>query len=407
VAIVGGTLHPVESADVPGGTLLVQAGRIVDIGTDVEVPAGARVIDANGQHVWPGMIALSTSLGLREIGSVRGTLDDSEIGGNQPDVRVSSSIHAASAHIAVTRTNGITRSQTAPQGGGPFSGQSAVIRLTGDTWEEALMVDRDMLHLRFPTTPNATEGRDKEKDKEREKKKQADVESLKKLLAEAREYGRLVDEAAQQGFVPPPFDPRLDALVPYARAQKRVALHASNAQTILHALEFAEKEGLDAVLYGASEGWKVVDAIRDSGLSVVVGPVFALPSSEFDPYDAAYANAAVLHRAGIEIAIMAVDDDNTRNLPHHAGLAVAYGLPREEALRSITQTPARLLGLERELGGLVVGKIADVVVTDGDLLEASTRVTGVLIDGRVQDLDNRQTELYRSSRERLLRLRGR
>jgi imidazolonepropionase-like amidohydrolase len=147
-----------------------------------------------------------------------------------------------------------------------------------------------------------------------------------------------------------------------------------------------------------------VDAIRTSGMSVVVGPVLALPSSEFDPYDAAYSNAAVLYRAGIEIAIMAVDDDNTRNLPHHAGFAAAHGLPREEALRSITYTPAKLLGLEQELGSLAVGKLADVVVTDGDLLEATSRISTVLIDGRVQDLGNRQTELYETYRQRLQRL---
>ncbi|MSR63773.1 MAG: hypothetical protein EXS08_15210 [Planctomycetes bacterium] len=397
LAIVGGTLHPIDAPDVPDGTLLVQGGRILDLGADVAVPAGAQVLDAQGKHVWPGMIALDTSLGLREIGSVQGTLDDSEVGGNQPDLRMTTAYHAASAHIAVTRSNGITRSQTSPQGGGPFAGQSSVMRLTGDTWEEALTVDRDMLHVRFPVAANVEET----------KKKPVEIEAMKKLLAEAREYGRLADEAAQLALVPPPFDPRLDALVPYARGQRRVALHASNAQTILYALEFAKDEKLDAVLYEAGEGWKVVDAIRASGLSVVVGPVLALPSSEYDPYDAAYANAAVLQRAGIEIAIMALDDDNTRNLPHHAGVAVAYGLPREAALRAITYTPAKLLGLEREFGSLRAGKIADIVVTDGDLLEASSHVEAVLIDGKVQDLGNRQSELYHYYQERLHRLQGR
>jgi hypothetical protein len=275
-----------------------------------------------------------------------------------------------------------------------------VIRLIGDTWEEALMVDRDMLHLRFPGAPNVAP------DNKDDKKKPPEIEALKKLLAEAREYGRLGEEAARLGLVPPPFDPRLDALVPYARGEKRVALHASNAQTILWALEFAKAEGLDVVLYDATEGWKVADAIKATGVSVVVGPILTVPSSEYDPYDAAYANAAVLYRAGVEIAIMAVDDDNTRNLPHHAGTAAAYGLPRAEALRAITHTPAKLLGLERELGSLAVGKIADLVITDGDLLEASTHVSGVVIDGIVQDLGNRQTELYLEARARLERLKG-
>jgi imidazolonepropionase-like amidohydrolase len=393
LAIVGGTLHPIEGEDISMGTLLVQGGRIVDIGKDVAIPDGATVLRADGQHVWPGMIALNTSLGLREIGSVRGTIDDAEIGGNQPDLRVASSINAASAHIPVTRTNGVTRAQVAAQGGGPFTGQSAVIRLAGDTWEEALMVDRDMLHLRFPTTANVAD----------DKKKPPEIEDLKRLLADAREFGQLADEAAREGLLPPPFDPRLTALVPYARGEKRVAIHAQNAQTILHALEFAQQEGLDAVLYGAGEGWKVVKAIKESGRSVVVGPVLALPLSTFDPYDAAFANAAVLHRAGVEVAIMADDDQNTRNLPHHAGTAVAFGLPREEALRAITLTPARILGLERDLGSLVLGKIADVVITNGDLLEVTTQVTAVLVEGQVMDLGNRQTDLYRKHRDRWLR----
>ena len=296
----------------------------------------------------------------------------------------------------MTRTNGVTRVQTAPHGGGPFTGQSAVLRLAGDTWEEMLTLDRDMLHLRFPFVANSEE----------DPKEPEAVGVLRKLLAEAREYGRLADEAARLGLLPPPFDPRLDALVPYARGERRVAVVANNAQTILQALKFVGEEKLDAVLYGATEGWKVVDAIRAAGVPVATGPVLALPSTRFDPYDAAYANAAVLHRAGIEVAVLAADDDNTRNLPHHAGVASAFGLPREEALRSVTLTPARILGLERELGSLRVGKVADVVVTDGDLLEASTRVLHVLIDGRVQDLSNRQTELYQYFRERTLRLLG-
>jgi imidazolonepropionase-like amidohydrolase len=260
------------------------------------------------------------------------------------------------------------------------------------------MVDRDMLHLRFPRTRN----NDDEKKKER-----PEVEALTRLFAEAREYGRLVDEASSQGLAAPPFDPRLEALVPYARGERRVAVHANNAQTILYALEFVRAQALDAVLYGAMEGWKVVDAIRASGLPVVTGPVMALPASDYDPYDAAYANAAVLHRAGIEVAIMAVDDDNTRNLPLHAGMAVAYGLPYEEALRAITYTPARILGLEHELGSLRAGKLADIVVTDGDLLEATSRVTAVLVDGRIQDLGNRQIELYEYYRARMRRHEGR
>ncbi len=394
LAIVGGTLHPVTGPDIENGVLLLQGNRIVELGADLPVPAGARVLDATGKHVWPGMIALDTSLGLREIGSVRGSLDTAELGGNQPDVRVTATIHADSAHIPVTRANGVTRAQVAPQGGGPMMGQSAVIRLVGETWEDLVQVDRDMLHVSFPQVGN----------NDKEKKEPESVEALRKLLDEAREYARLEEDAERQGSLPPAFDPRLEALVPFARGERRVALHADNAQTILYAIKFAQEEKLEAVLFGAGEAWKVVDAIARAGLPVVVGPVLAVPRSEFDPYDAPYANAAVLHRAGVRFAIMPDDEANSRNISFHAGMAAAFGLPREEALRSITYYPAEILGLEGQLGSLAPGKLADVVVTDGDLLEARTKVTDVLIDGEPQQLSNRQTELYARYQARLHRL---
>jgi len=393
-AIVGGTLHPVTAPVVEDGTVLMQGGKIIDIGQDLALPADARVIDATGKHVWPGVIALNTPLGLREIGSIQATLDDREIGGNQPDLRVTTAIHSPSAHIPVTRSNGITRSQTAPQGGGPMQGQSSVIRLTGDTWEENLMVDRDMLHIGFPRMGNTAE----------DKKEPDSVKEMRDLLEDAREYARVQEESAAEGLTPPPFDPRLEALIPYVRGEKKVALHASNAQTILKALEFAETEELDGVLFGAKEGWKVVDAIVRAGVPVVVGPILTVPSSDYDPYDAGYSNAAVLQRAGVPIAIMAQDSGNTRNVIFHAGFAAAYGLPREEALRAITLYPAQILGIDDQLGSLQSGKIADIVITDGDLLETTTQISHVFIDGVPMDVGNRQTELYEYWRNRLHRL---
>jgi imidazolonepropionase-like amidohydrolase len=175
----------------------------------------------------------------------------------------------------------------------------------------------------------------------------------------------------------------------------------------LNALRFIEEEELDAVLFGCTEGWKVAERIAASGVPVVVGPILTVPSSTFDPYDAAYANPAVLSRAGVDLAIMPGDEQNTRNLVDHAGMAVAYGLPWEEALRAITLDPARILGLADDLGSLSIGKRADVVITDGDLLETATRVETVFLDGERQELGNKQTELYERYSERLERVQGR
>ena len=233
------------------------------------------------------------------------------------------------------------------------------------------------------------------------------VKELSKLFADAREHDRLIREAEQHGLSRPAFDSRLESLAPFALGEAQVALHAGSAQTILNALRFAEEEEIDAVLFGCTEGWKVADRIAASGIPVVVGPILTVPRSSYDPYDAAYANPAVLSRAGVDVAIMSGDSQNPRNLVDHAGMAVAYGLPWEEAVRAITLDPARVLGLDDRLGSLTVGKLADVVITDGDLLETATRVESVFIDGVRQDLGNKQTELYERYSQRLERMQAR
>jgi imidazolonepropionase-like amidohydrolase len=401
LAITNAVLHPITGPEIGKGTLLVAGGRIVALGAEIAIPAGARTLDAAGRHVYPGLIALDTSVGLLEIGSVPATDDRSESGGNQPDVRTAASVNADSAHIGVTRTNGITRVQTAPRGGGPLLGQSAVMRLCGDTWEEMLTLDRDMLHLRFPNVPNETKtGKDAKGAKEA--KDPEEIEPLRSAFEEAREYGRLRELAKDGKAVAPVFDPRLEALVAYARGEKTVALHASNAATILRALRFAKDQKLKCVLYGADEGWKVAEEIAREKVPVAVGPVLALPSAREDPYDARYANPAVLARAGVPIAITAANDENTRNLAFHAAMACAFGLPHEEALRALTYYPARILGIEADFGSLAPGKVADVILTSGDVLEAASTVDYVFIDGVQQPLGNRQSELYERYRARML-----
>ena len=395
-ALVGGTIHTVSGADIEGGTLLMQDGKILSVDVTETLPVGARVIDVTGKHLWPGMIAINTELGLREIASFKSTMDGSEIGGNQPDVQVLRALNAESAHFAVTRTNGVTRSQVVPHSRGPLSGQSAIVDLNGDTWEELGFVEGDMMHMRFPRVRNTS----------KKKELPDSVGEVRELLASAREYASRVAAAADGTGLAPVYDSRMEALARVANREQRLALHADNAQTILYALQFAEDEDLDVVLYGATEGWKVVDAIAAAGVPVVVGPVLSLPNSRFDPYDADFANAAVLQRAGIPIALQTADLENPRNLAFHAAWAHSFGLPREDALRAITLEPARVLGLGEQLGSLEPGKIADVQVTDGDLLEITSRVEYLFIDGEQVDLANRQTRFYDKYKARLERLTG-
>jgi imidazolonepropionase-like amidohydrolase len=439
--LAGGTIHTITGGVVEGGSLVMQGDRIVAVESAWDQIEGARVIDVSGMHVWPGMISLNSAVGLHEIGAVRATDDTSEIGGNQPDLRVTASIHAESAHIGVTRHNGITRVQTTPRGGGPVRGQSAVLQLDGYTWEEMLKVDRDMLHVNFPRIANIErdnygvevgnehihdnicghshgeydcftsgalapapvdgEGESRAADSEA-------VKALHELFEESLDYGRRRDEAMGAGQPAPVFDPRLDALVPFARGEKPVALHASNAQTILSAAEFAATRELDALIYGGREAWKVADTLAQTGLPVVIGSVWALPSSRYDPYDSAFANAAVLQRAGVRFAITTNDTENERNLPFQAAKAAAFGLPLEEAVRSVTWYPAQFLGIDDRVGSLKAGKVADVVVTSGHLLEIDSAPQYLFIAGREVDLgDDKQSRLYERYSKRLQEVRSR
>ncbi len=387
------TVHTGVGEAIESAYVLVQGGRIVGVETGLPQFAASNLVDGEGMHLYPGLIALDTEIGLAEIGSIRATQDAREMGGGQPDLSVASSINAESAHVGVTRYNGVTRAQAVPRGR-PISGQSAVIALAGDTWEEMLTLERDMLHVRFPGTSNVAD-----------EKKRTGISKARRVLAEefeaARDYSRLREEAFANGLPTPPFDPRAAALAPFAKGTKRVALHANNAQTILHALHFIETQELDAVIYGGTEAWKVAEQLAEAQVPVVIGPILSLPSDRFDPYDAPYAGPAILARAGVPFAISTANDENPRNLAFHAGFARAYGLPPLEALRAVTLYPARILGLDDELGTIEVGKRADLVLANGDLMDPTTRVQRVWIDGVDVDLANRHTDLYDKYAERL------
>jgi imidazolonepropionase-like amidohydrolase len=394
MAIVGATIHTGAGEVIEDGTLLVSGERIAALGRGLELPRGATRIDAAGMHLYPGLIGLGTSLGLAEIGAVRATDDTIEMGGDQPDLSVASSINADSAHIGVTRFNGMTRAQSIPRSFGAIAGRSAVVRLAGDTWEEMLYRQDDMLHVGFPRQDPEAEG-------ERKERQERQLRGLRTRFEAAQQYGRIVEERRSAGLPPPPFDPRAEALAAYALGQGRVALHADDAHTILAALRFAKDLKLDAVLYGARQAYKVLPALREAGLPVVYGPVLDLPSDGFAPYDAPYATPALLARAGVPFAIFTNQDENPRNLCYHAGFAAAFGLSDEEALRAASLYPARILGLEHELGSLTPGKRADLVLVRGEIFEPTARVERVWIDGRETSLENHQTRLTERFRARL------
>ncbi|MFN0055933.1 MAG: amidohydrolase family protein, partial [Planctomycetales bacterium] len=396
-ALVGATLHPVDAPDVPAGTLLIQGDRITAIGAQVEVPSGMRVIDASGLHVYPGMIDAGTVLGLIEIGKVRETHDYQEAGQFQPDLRAGVAVNPDSELIPVTRAGGITASLVRPAGG-IISGQGSLIKLDGWTVPEMTLNYEAALQIDWPG------GNDN----------QPRIEQLRDFLEEGRNYARLKVAAAAAQTTPPVQDPRYEALGPYLRGEKPVFIEANSRKDIAEALLFAEKEKLKLVITGGADAWKLAPELKKRQVPVIVGAVMTRPHDEHDVFDAPYANPGRLHEAGVTFCIRSnatstagFSASNSRNAPFEAAQAVAYGLPVAEALKALTQYPARILGVEDQMGTLSPGKLANLVITDGSPLQPSTQYKAIFVAGRPYPPESRHTQLYQKYRARLLEVRSR
>jgi imidazolonepropionase-like amidohydrolase len=393
----GVTVHDGEGKVSKPGSVLIAAGKVTPL--DNGPPPGATVIDAAGLHLYPGMIDAATVLGLAELESAKETNDFKEGGDFQPDLRASVGINPDSELIPVTRANGVTTVVTRPTGS-LIAGQGALINLSGWTPREMTVVDPLSLNVELPSEPRFLRGFGTEPPpfgrgmakKQREEK----IRRLKELFAQAIAYDEGRKAAPNR-----PANPRLEALVPYARGQKPVVIQANRLPEIKEALKLAEELKLKVVLSGAIDSWKVADELKAKNIPVILGPVMELPSETHDPFDAPYAAAAKLHQAGVKFCIRSAGSSNTRNLPYEAAMAAAYGLPPEEALKAVTLYPAQILGVDDQFGTIASGKRANLVLTNGDLLQAATQVLAVFIDGKPFEPASKQTRLYERYRERL------
>jgi imidazolonepropionase-like amidohydrolase len=391
--VVDATLHPV-SGPARQTNLIVRDGRIAAIGSVSDLPR----VSARGLHVYPGMIDAGTVLGLTELDSARETLDFREGGDFQPDLRAITAVNPDSELIPVTRANGVLSAVTRPTGS-VIAGQGALINLAGWVPRDMTVIDPVALHVELPSglpffassDPSVgAMGRSLAR-KQRDEK----VRRLKSLFAQA-----LAHDAAR-GKGQAPSNPRLDALVPYARGEKPVIISADRQSEIAEALKLADELRLKLILSGATDAWKVADEIKRRNVPVITGPTMALPGEREDPYDAPYANPARLHAAGIRFCIRSEGKSNARNLPYNAAIAVAHGLPAEEALKAVTMYPAQILGADDQLGSLDVGKRANFVITNGDLLQPGTQTLAIAVDGKLMAPESKQTRLYDRYRQRL------
>lgn len=396
----------VSGADIASGMIVISGGRITAVGASVSVPAGAKEIDARGLTVSPGMIDLGTNMGLVEVGQgAPGTVDLQELGEMNPNIAAVWSINPSSAHIAITRVDGVTSVLTMPAGG-VISGQAAFINLAGSSPREMAVVPEAALVIQFPrlggggggffqaqqaVTPEAITLRDRR------------IEDIRRMLRDAEAYGRAQDAYRKdpKSVSRPVTDLKLAALVPYVRGERPVIFRAEREREIRGAIRLAEDMKLKPIIIGASDGGKMAAFLKEHNVPVILDGVLNLPLREDDAYDSLYETAAKLQAAGVSFCISTGDSGaQVRDLPFTAGMAAAFGLSKADALKSVTLYPAQIMGVADRLGSIEQGKIANLVIADGDMLEARTNIRYLFINGRQIPLVSRHTMLNDQFKDR-------
>ena len=404
VVLRGATVHPVSGPDVPNGTVVLDGDRIVAVGgPETPVPPGAEIVELGdgGRHVYPGLVAANSVLGLAEIPSVRATLDATETGALNPDARALVAVNPDSELLPVTRANGVLAVHVVPAtaGGGLVSGRSALVRLDGWTWEEMTVRPTVGLHVFWPSLRLERDPRFPKSPEDQQKDMDARRRELREVFARARAYAAA--GATREGR---PTDIRLEAMVPVVRGELPVFVHADEARQITDAVAWAEREKLRLVLVGGADAWRVADLLKARDVPVIVAGTHVLPARRWEGFDARYALPARLLAAGVRFCVAGEGSDfaaaNERNLPYEAAQAAAHGLPRAEALRAVTLYPAQILGAADRLGSLEPGKEATLFVWDGDPLEIATHVSAAYVAGRPVDLSTKQTRLNDKYRQR-------
>ena len=406
--IRGATVHPVASAEIQNGSVLVQNGKIVGIGRNIAAPKGTRIVEGKGLHVYPGMIDSATEMGLSEIGAVRESVDVGEIGKFDPQLRAEIAINPSSEHIPVTRANGITSVIAMPMsagGGGGFgrggggsiiTGQAALVHLDGWTWEEMEIKKSAGMGMRFPIIP-AINGRFSGFDfpgaktfTESKKDYEAELRELKEFFENARRYQK-AKAAKEKGFQT---DLKYEAMLPVLEGKEPLIIMASRERAIRDAVQFADQQKVRVIIADPRELGKMGTELKSRNIPAILGPTLALPLHEDDPYDAAYTLPDQFYKAGVKFAFGSFDNQFARDLPYQAAMAVAFGLPIDEAVKAVTLNAAQIWGVADRIGSIEEGKSADLMVTDGDPLEAKTQVKLLYIKGKTVDLDNRHKRLY-------------
>jgi len=392
LAITNAKIVPVTRPAIDRGTIVVRDGIIENVGANVAVPAGARVIDAAGAEVYPGFIDAQTTMGLDDPGA--GNFGDAnEFLDFNPQLRAQVAFHNDSEAIPVARANGLTTVVATP-GGGILGGQAAVMNLDGFTWEESTVAASVGVTFQFPRLGGGGRGGgrggpppDRTYD-DLKKERDAQLDRVARLLDDARAYAKAAGPNRRRDLI-------LESLVPVADKRQPLITRVTNELEIRDAIAFADRAAVRLVIAAPpAEAAIAAPLLKEKNVPVILLQVLTLPSRRDLPHQASYAAAAELAKAGVKFAIAVPSDTNARQLPYHAAEAVAWGLSRDEALKAVTINAAEILGVADRIGSIEPGKIANLVVANGDPLEVRTAIAHVVIAGRDVPMDTHQLALY-------------
>ena len=403
VVLRGATVHPVSGPDLPGATVVLDGERIAAVGPGVEPPSGARLVDVAGLHVYPGLIDANTVLGLVEITSVSGTVDVNETGDLNPNARAEVALNADSDLLPVTRAGGVLVAMSCLRGG-LIAGTAAVFRLHGWNWEDMTVRAPVGMLVNWPRMRVDRSADARPPVDEQVQERDARLRLLREAFANARAYFKAHGAEGEKGIPAHQRDPRWEALGPVLRGEIPVLVAADDASQIRAALRWAQEEKVRLVLLSGGDVADFAAELARLRVPVILDPAWTLPQRHWEPYDEPFTIAARLHAAGVRFCFStggsSFGASNSRNLPHHAAVAVAHGLPREAALQAMTAWSAEILGVGDRLGTLEAGKEATLLVTDGDPLDIRTHVVRAFIAGHEVSLENRQTRLWEKYRSR-------
>lgn len=401
LVLSGATVHTVSGGTIEHGRVLIVDGKIAAVGQSV-VAESAPVVDLTGLHLYPGLILPTSSMGLAEIGAVRATQDTNEVGSFTPDVRSWIAVNPDSELIPVARANGITHALTVPMGG-TVTGSSGLIQMTGWTYEEMTIASPVALHLVWPSMDLNLTPKDRWRSTEEWKSPEEQAEARRARLKEVDDFfeeARAYARARREDRIVPAWE----AMLPLVRNEVPLMIHANDARQIRAAVEWATGKGFRVILAGARDAYQVAEFLAEKRVPVIYETTMDQPSFDWEPYDVHFKAADALRRAGVKVALSngcgnwAAAD--ARNLPYRAAMCAAFGMPPEEALKTITLNPAEILGVADRLGSIAIGKEASLIAVDGDILDIRANVKRMWIAGKETSLESRHTRLYEKYRGR-------